>query len=157
RERDPEIEVIAARELEHEKAYLAELESRGVRVATIDADGRTRDELRAMERDTLAALRDGVEVVYQAGFFHEPADAPAWRGHADFLRRVPGPSDLGAHAYEPEDTKLARHVKPGAVLQLCHYAEHLTRLQGTVPDRIHVVLGGRNRVSLSLRDYSAYY
>src|SRR2546426_302418 len=65
-ERDPELEVIAARGLEHERAYLASLETNGVPVARIDVDGRTREDLRRMELDTVRALRDGASVVYQA-------------------------------------------------------------------------------------------
>jgi len=59
---------------------------------------------------------DGADVIYQAAFFDESADVPAWRGHADFLRRVETPSTLGPYPYEPYDTKLAHQLKPGAVL-----------------------------------------
>jgi uncharacterized protein len=57
------------------------------------------------------------------------------------------------------DTKLARHVKAGAVLQLCSYVEQLERLQGVRPAEMHVVLGGsqRERVSLRVDDYLAYF
>ena len=40
------------------------------------------------------------------------------------------------------DTKLARHVKAGAVLQICTYVDLLTAIQGVEPVDLHVVLGG---------------
>ena len=51
-------------------------------------------------------------------------------GYADFLRRVPRPSDLGDWSYEVWDTKLARHAKASAVLQLCLYSDMVSDLQG---------------------------
>src|SRR6266568_3329082 len=50
---------------------------------------------------------------YQATFFDG-----RWLGKADFLLRVDEPSDLGAHSYEVADTKLARHAKARALLQV---------------------------------------
>ena len=60
----------------------------------------------------------GAEIIYQAVLF----DGERWRGQADFLERVERPSALGAWSYEVADTKLARSVKPQAVLQLCLYS-----------------------------------
>ena len=52
---------------------------------------------------TLQAMRDGVDVIYQAVLLGDRR-----LGYADFLRRVEKPSDLGAWSYEVWDTKLAR-------------------------------------------------
>ena len=64
-----------------------------------------------------------------------------------------------AYHYEVADTKLARHVKAGAVLQICSYVEQLTAIQGVQPEEMHVVLGGSARETAHLRvdDYMAYY
>ena len=65
--------------------------------------------------------------------------------HADFLLRVDAPdrpSRWGDYHYEVAVTKLARHVKAGAVLQICTYVEMLTAVQGIDPVEFHVVLGG---------------
>ncbi len=104
-------------------------------------------------------MRAGADVVYQATFFDE-----AWRGHADFLLRVDHAagepsSAFGAWHYEVADTKLARHVKAGAVLQICSYVDQLERIQGRRPEELHVALGGSARETVSLRvdDYMAYY
>lgn len=156
---DPELEVLQRRGVRHEAAYLASLAAAGLRVAEIAELAAGVDRLAALRRreaDTVDAMRAGVDIVYQATFLDETADV-AWRGHADFLRKVERHSSLGEHSYEPEDTKLARHVKPSAILQLCHYAEQVERLQGVAPEHIHVVLGGQHRETVRLADVAAYY
>lgn len=151
---DPEVTVVQQRGLEHERAYLKALADAGAVVVEIEAGP-----LEVEVRQTLAALAAGPAVVYQAAFFDEDDGdrSVAWRGHADFLRRADDPSRLGGYSYEPHDTKLARHVKPGAVVQLCQYAAQLARVQGREPSFVHVVLGGREAVRLRLDDFAAYH
>ena len=57
------------------------------------------------------------------------------------------------------DTKLARHVKASALLQICSYVEQLTEIQGTEPEWMHVALGGSARTVERHRvaDYMAYF
>ena len=97
-------------------------------------------------------MRSGADVIYQATFFHG-----RWRGQADFLERVESPSELGDYSYEVMDTKLARHAKVGAILQTSNYSEHVTRLQGAKPERMHLILGDRTRLSYLVSDFGAYY
>jgi len=154
---DPTIELIARRGLAHERRYLDELRAAGRNVVEIQRDGSTAtvgDELRAAAAETEAAMRRGVDVVYQATFFDG-----RWRGHADFLLRVESPSELGAWSYEVADTKLARRAKAGAILQVCSYVEQLARVQGKTPERLHIVLGGSARETATYRvaDFMAYY
>ncbi|MEA2674791.1 MAG: hypothetical protein QOI92_1983, partial [Chloroflexota bacterium] len=154
---DPQIDLIAKRGTAHEQRYRDELVASGKRVVEIQPDGSVADrgdQLRAAATATIAALQSGVDVVYQATFFDG-----RWVGFADFLLRVERPSALGAWSYEVADTKLARHVKAGAVLQICSYVEQLTAIQGLEPDWLHVVLGGSAHATESLRvaDYMAYY
>ena len=159
---DPTIELVQERGYEHEKRYLEDLRAVGRTIVEITRDGsvaNTREGLRAATAATIEALRAGADVVYQATFFDE-----AWRGHADFLLRVEHaagepPSAFGAWHYEVADTKLARHVKAGAVLQVCSYVDQLERIQGSRPELLHIALGGSARETISLRvdDYMAYY
>lgn len=151
---DPMLKVLVERGLEHEQEYLAQLRHEGLRIVTIPESRSSLDELVVAREQTRDALAEGVDVVFQATFLDD-ANEVLWRGHADFVRRIEAEGE--AHRYEPEDTKLARHVTPGAVLQLCNYAEHLSAMQGVEPDRIHVVLGGKERVTLRLKDFDAYY
>ncbi|HSL96949.1 MAG TPA: TM0106 family RecB-like putative nuclease, partial [Candidatus Deferrimicrobiaceae bacterium] len=154
---DPTIDLIAKRGEAHERRYLEDLREDGRTVVEIERDGSIADagdQLRASAEETAAAMQAGADVIYQATFFDG-----RWRGHADFLLRVDRPSDLGTWSYEVADTKLARRTKGGAVLQICSYVEQLTRVQGLEPVSMHVVLGGsqRNTETLRVADYMAYY
>src|SRR4051812_39573004 len=157
---DPELDIIRKRGFEHEARYLADLEADGRHVARIELDGSIDDDgdrLRAAAAATIEAMAGGADVIYQATFFDG-----TWRGHADFLLRVEAPerrSIWGAHHYEVADTKLARHVKASAVLQICSYVDQLERIQGVRPEWLHVALGGSARTVERLRvdDYMAYY
>jgi uncharacterized protein len=157
---DPELDIIRKRGFEHEKRYLADLEAEGRTVVTIEPDGSIDDygeRIRAAAAATIEAIRGGADVIYQATFFDG-----TWRGHADFLLRVDDasrPSRFGDYHYEVADTKLARHVKASAVLQICSYIDQLERIQGVRPEWLYVALGGSARTIERLRvdDYMAYY
>ncbi len=154
---DPELDLIAKRGEEHERRYLAGLEANGRRVTRIAEDRGLPDRrarLDAAAQVTREAIERGDDVIYQATFFDG-----RWLGLADFLIRVERPSRLGAWSYEVVDTKLARHVRASALLQICSYVEQLTRIQGVEPERLHVALGGSARAVESHRvaDYMAYY
>ncbi len=157
---DPELDVIRKRGFEHEARFLADLRAEGRRPVTIELDGSATDrgaELRAAAARTIEAMAAGADVIYQATFFDG-----VFRGHADFLLRVEAPdraSRWGPYHYEVADTKLARHVKASAVLQICSYVDQLERLQGVRPEWLHVALGGSARAVERLRvdDYMAYY
>jgi len=157
---DPELDVIRKRGFEHERRFLADLAAAGRTAVTITLDGSIEDDgdrLRAAAAKTAAAMAAGADVIYQATFFDG-----TWRGHADFLLRVDDPnrlSALGSWHYEVADTKLARHVKASAVLQLCTYVDLLEAIQGVRPEWMHVALGGSARAVERLRvdDFMAYY
>src|SRR4249920_1452286 len=157
---DPELDIIRKRGYEHERRFLADLLADGRTSTTITLDGSIAvqgDQLRAAAAETIAAMGAGDDVIFQATFFDG-----TWRGHADFLLRVDDParpSIWGPYHYEVADTKLARHVKASAVLQICSYIDQLERIQGVRPEWMHVALGGSARTVERLRvdDYMAYY
>ncbi|HEV7604959.1 MAG TPA: TM0106 family RecB-like putative nuclease, partial [Candidatus Limnocylindrales bacterium] len=157
---DPELDVIQKRGFQHEARYLSDLRADGRVVVEIEKDGSAIDrgeELRASAAQTIDAMAGGADVIYQATFFDG-----TFRGHADFLLRVDAPerpSRWGPYHYEVADTKLARHVKASAVLQICSYIDQLERIQGVRPEWLHVALGGSARAVERLRvdDYMAYY
>jgi len=136
---DPVLDRIAQRGRDHEARFPNDLAGEGVRVVEITGD----DNLRVSERiasgrdATLKAMRDGADVICQAVLFDGRR-----LGYADFLRRVERPSDLGGWSYEVWDTKLARHAKASAVLQLCMYSDLVAALQRRVPEEMHLALGG---------------
>ena len=156
---DRELEIIQKRGFAHEARYLAELRARVKSVVTIERndDEERGDRIRRQAAETIAAMESGADVIFQATFFDG-----RWLGYADFLLRVADaerPSPWGPYHYEVADTKLARHVKAGAVLQICSYVEQLERIQGVRPRSMKVVLGGSARETAVLRtdDYMAYY
>jgi uncharacterized protein len=148
---DPQRELIARKGDEHEAQYLASLRA-GRTVSTVELGDAAWD-LERGAADTLAAMRSGVDVVYQAVFL----DSSGWRGFADFLERVDTPSELGDFSYEVADTKLARHSKPYFILQLCFYSEQLARVQGFEPEWMHLLLGHGERESFRPHEFMPYY
>jgi len=54
------------------------------------------------------------------------------------------------------DTKLARSAKPLHLLQLCFYAEQLERIQGRLPEHIHVELGTEERETFRTAEFIAF-
>jgi len=134
-------ELIRRKGDEHERAYLGELQARGLEIVEIE-----RGDWERAAAETAEALARGVEVVYQGVFVDD-----RWRGVADFLERQADGS------YEAADTKLARTSKPLHILQLCFYTEQLARVTGREPALMHVVLGSGLRDSYRPGDFMAYY
>jgi predicted RecB family nuclease len=145
-------DLVARKGDEHERAYLAQLRADGREVIEIKSEPGL-EGTRVGARETIAAMRNGAEVIYQGVLF----DGVRWRGHSDFLQRVERPSELGSFSYEVADTKLARRVKPYFLLQLCFYSELVEAVQGVAPEWMHVVLGTRESQSFRLPEFAAYY
>ena len=95
---------------------------------------------------TTAALADpAVDVVYQAVFATDE-----FVGFADFLVR-----DAAAGAPEPwvvQDTKLARHARVTALMQLAAYVDQLDRLGVPHSDRVELLLGDGSTSVHAVRD-----
>jgi uncharacterized protein len=146
---DPVTVLLEERGREHELAYLTELRKRGGTIAELPVDSGA-DGTAA----TLAAMRDGADVIYQA-----PLAGGRWHGRADFLLKTATPSTLGPWSYEVVDAKLATETRAGTVLQLCVYSELLAELQGVKPERASVVAPhhGFQPEPYRLAEYSAYY
>ncbi|HEX6226098.1 MAG TPA: TM0106 family RecB-like putative nuclease, partial [Chryseolinea sp.] len=82
-----------------------------------------------------------------------------WLGYADIVLRVSGKSKFGDWAYEVQDTKLAQDTRAGTILQLCLYSDLLSRIQGSVPEKMYVVKPGENFPTEEYRfaAFRAYY
>ena len=148
--KDVAVDLLRKLGLEHEQRYLRGLaEKDGFAIAQIDLNGRWDDAV----AETLWALRDAFDAVYQATFLDEP-----WGGRSDFLVRTDAPSALGAWSYEVVETKLARSTKATALVQLCFYSHLLSRIQGLEPKKMHVVLGGTaSPEQFQVQRYIAYF
>jgi uncharacterized protein len=147
----PQADILRRLGEQHELRYLEQLRAAGVAVETIER-GERGTGIQSAADATVAAMRAGAPVIYQGAFFHN-----GWLGYADFLRRVDGPSDLGDYHYEVADTKLARNSEPYFLLQLCNYSEHVARVQGAMPERMHVILGDGREESFEVADFAAHY
>ena len=148
---DPFNDVLRKHGQLHEERYLQAIRAQGASVVEIGRPDGTLAGLHDAEAGTLTAMRDGVDVIYQASFFDG-----RWRGHADYLRRIDTPSELGRWSYEAHDTKLARSTKAATLLQLGDYSRQLARLQGRAPRSLHVVLGDGTVEEFLFSDISAY-
>lgn len=122
---------------EHERATLARLRREARAVVEID-----RVDPEAAAEATAEALRAGAPVIYQAVFRDE-----GFTGRADFVMRD------AEGRYEVYDTKLARHAKPSAVIQVAAYADALRRAGWPAGPDMHLLLGDGSRKTLRVEDF----
>ena len=156
---DPRAEVLRQRGFEHEQRVLDQFTADGRTVETIippDTPFSQRDPVAAAAR-ARDAMRRGADVIYQGRL---EDDGGRCSGYPDFLLRVGRPSTLGGWSYEVLDTKLARHGKGEALLQLLLYSDLLAQAQGIEAELMHLALGGgrgESRTSFRVAEYAAYY
>jgi uncharacterized protein len=106
--------------LQFEAHFLQELEKGGKSIVKI-----SQENLNAAS-DTLSAMKNGVDVIYQGRLKEEGL----WEGWADFIMKVDSPSQLGNYSYEVLDTKLATETRAGTILQIALYSEKIGSIQG---------------------------
>lgn len=147
-EDDDQAKLIQAKGYAHEADFLETLKARHASIIDIAANGGTLDQKVA---NTLQAMREGYEIIFQATL-----QDGCLIGHADFLRKVPRASLLGDWSYEVLDTKLARSTKAKFIIQLGFYSAMVGKIQGLPPLQMHVVLGDRSEVAYRCADYGRY-
>ncbi|WP_159703519.1 TM0106 family RecB-like putative nuclease [Arthrobacter sp. 18067] len=98
----------------------------------VPATSMDRATLSAKHAESVDALRSGADVVFQAAFFDGQ-----FHGRSDFLVKQPG------GLYAVFDTKLARHAKVTALLQLAAYGDQLLKAGITPDPTVTLVLGNR--------------
>ena len=147
---DSALALLRERGLAHEQAYIEHLKDQGQQVSIIEGVGVDDGSF----ADTMAAMRAGDQVIYQAALRHG-----CFAGRADILRRVDVPSALGEWSYEVTDTKLARDTRSGTILQLSLYSDLVGALQGKLPEFMYVVAPWTEFEPQQYRtsDYAAYY
>lgn len=125
----------------HERRRLDGYRERfGDGVVTIDRPALDWEELTRANLATVAAARSGADVIYQGTFFDG-----RFLGYCDFLlRREDG--------YEVVDTKLSRHARVPALLQLAAYADALDGHGVATTPTASLILGDDSVVSYPLAD-----
>lgn len=98
----------------------------------VPADAMDRTTLSAKHAESIDALKSGADVVFQAAFFDGQ-----FHGRSDFLVKRPG------GMYAVFDTKLARHAKVTALLQLAAYGDQMLQAGITPDPTLTLVLGNR--------------
>jgi predicted RecB family nuclease len=149
---NPHVRVLQQRGLEHEKAYIESLRSKGLSIVDLSNEPE-----QPARQATLAAMKSGAQAIVQASLV-----SGDWRGRADVLLRVERleqPSSFGNWSYEVVDCKLARETKAETILQLCLYSELVTELQEAAPEFFHVIRPnvGFQPESYRLSSFAAYY
>ena len=132
---------------EHEQVLIAQLKAEGKQVAELNG-GQSEADYEA----TLAAMRSGVDFIWQASMRNEEM-----RGSADLLERIEQPSKLGSWSYIPIECKLSSHSKPIYLVQACAYCELLTPILGQRPDRFKLYLGGRRFLDYTSGEFWSWY
>lgn len=108
----------------------------------VPATAMDRATLAAKHHESIEALRAGADVVFQAAFFDGQ-----FHGRSDFLVRQ---ADGG---YAVFDTKLARHAKVTALLQLAAYGDQLLKEGIPVDPAVTLVLGATVQLADGGYDY----
>lgn len=143
---DGTLDLVKSHGLRHEHAVLEELRGR-FDVVTIDTPGHDDGALLNAAEATQAAMDAGASVIYQAVLLVD-----GFLGYADFLLGVDLDTGEPLGRYEPVDTKLARHAKPTALLQLACYADALVRSGRPTPQLVHLWLGDNHREEVPAAD-----
>ncbi|WP_104138697.1 TM0106 family RecB-like putative nuclease [Arthrobacter sp. ZGTC131] len=126
--------------------------SRGTGVYSVERGTTDRTDLTSKHQETAAALHAGADVVFQATFFDGE-----FLGYADFLIKEGSAAVDPAGRYAVWDTKLARHAKVGALLQLAAYGDQLIQLGLTPAPHVTLVLGNLKHSIHSLADLLPVY
>lgn len=141
--------LLQERGLAHERRYADTLRAQGLTIVDL-AEYSGED---AVDR-SLNAMRSGTSIILQSALRNG-----RWFGRPDVLCRVDTPSAFGPWSYQVFDTKLAKETRGGTVLQLALYSELLGIVQGSIPEKFHVVTPDPNMPvqSFRIQDFSAYF
>src|SRR3546814_11921652 len=114
-------------------------------VCSSDLPEHARVGLTAATLATVEAARSGAPVIYQGTFFDG-----RFLGFCDFLVRE-------GDTYAVYDSKLSRHAKVSALLQLAAYADALERNAIAASDHVHLLLGDGSTSSHDIGDIAPVF
>ena len=132
----------------HEKNYFEILKKNYKNFTEIGRKGSKTDQLDLTSR----AIVEGKDLIYQGRLGDE-----SWSGFADFLIKVPKKSKLGNYSYEVIDTKISAQPKPDHIMQLANYSDMLSKIQGCMPEQMHIILRDNKKISINTKESMDYY
>ena len=132
----------------HELECWDELRKKYESVSELGYDLSTPERIEATQQ----AIEKGVDIIFQGALQVEQFIA-----RPDFIVRVDAPSKLGSYSYEVKDAKLSRSAKADAVLQLMHYSEAISHIQGFLPQRAFLILGDKLEKKFDVKNYFFYF
>jgi uncharacterized protein len=151
-QKSEELELLAEQGIAHEKKIVERLRKSGS-FLDIGEAAYTYEALTKAHNKTLAAIKDGIDTIYQATFF-----TGDFIGFADFLilnkdeQGKPVKDQQGRNVYDPVDAKSARSAKRAAVLQVAAYAAVMQELDLATPTKVQLWLGGDEKWSAACDD-----
>ncbi len=143
---DPMLDRTSALGQHHEREQLERfIAEHGDGVVVMERPEHTRAGLTEAALATVEALRSGAPVIYQGTFFDG-----RFLGFCDFLVRE-------GDRYAVYDSKLSRHAKVSALLQLAAYADALGRNAIAASDQVHLMLGDGSTSSHDIGDIAPVF
>lgn len=145
-EADPMLERTSSLGDSHEREQLQKfIDQHGDGVVVMPRPEHSRAGLTAATLATVEAARSGAPVIYQGTFFDG-----RFLGFCDFLVRE-------GDTYAVYDSKLSRHAKVSALLQLAAYADALERNAIAASDQVHLLLGDGSTSSHDIGDIAPVF
>ena len=144
---DPLLKLIAEKGIEHEIKLFKKLKSKFDNTVTIK-----NDKPEIMIAATKSAMKSGANLIYQAALLNDQ-----FFGKPDFLIKIDGSSKFGNYKYEVLDAKLAKHIKPEYIIQLCCYSELLECTQDSICDIAQIYLGDDSYKDIKINDFYIFY
>ena len=144
---DPLLKLIAEKGIDHEIKLLKELKRRYKNTIAIK-----NEKPEAMIAATISAMESGADLIYQAALSNHQ-----FFGKPDFLIKIDGSSQFGDYQYKVLDAKLAKHLKPEYIIQLCCYSELLEHTQGNIFEVAQIYLGDDSYEDIKIIDFYVFY
>jgi len=133
---------------EHEAKYLKLLQENNKPNITIDPKKSDQERFES----TKNALKKGFKLIYKAFFIDKD-----FRGECDFLIRLEKKSDLGEYSYEVYDTKITKNLRSKHVLQITGYSFLLSKIQGLMPLKMHLIDGSSEIHDYKVNEFIDYF
>ena len=101
---------------------------------------------------TIDAIKKGYDLIYHAYLMEDN-----FGGEIDFLIKHNSKSNLGDYSYEVYDTKVTKLLRPKHVLQTTAYSFLLSKVQGFLPKKMHLIDGTKTTNTFNVNEFIDYF